>query len=282
MLTTLRTSLTLPMDEALLERVANSTDQVVVSVDGDRETHDARRGAGSYDRMVKNLCALAQKGGASKLSLGSVLPLEQVSGAPGEAVRALARETGIHRVQFRPVLPLGRAVETNLPVVSDTLWAHHDPRDMVAYGLGPMASCGMGQNLYVEPDGRTFPCYAWHGAQWGLGNVNESGGLAAVVASAAFQDLHRHTVNTNRQCRSCILRYLCGGACRAWNQQPAAAQIDLDEPNTNCARSFDRARSLLVGAMDRLGITPGLWQAAGLALPTKPPDSLVEMSKAGN
>ena len=102
----------------------------------------------------------------------------------------------------------------------DTLWGHLDPREMVAYGMGPKSTCGMGQNLYVEPDGSAYPCYAWHGAPWRLGNVNQSGCLAGVMASAAFEDLHHHTVNSNRQCRICALRFLCGGACRAWNRQP--------------------------------------------------------------
>jgi uncharacterized protein len=278
MLTTLRTSLTLSLDAALLERVARSTDQVVVSVDGDRETHDARRGAGSYDLMVRNLFALAQKGGTAQLSLAAVLPLQQVNGAPGDAVRALAREAGIRRVQFRPVLPLGRAVEAELDIVPDTLWGHLDPREMVAYGMSPKATCGMGQNLYVEPDGSAYPCYAWHGPRWLLGNVSQSGGLAGVMASAAFQDLHHHTVNSNRQCRICVLRFLCGGACRAWNRQPSPAQIDLDAPSVDCSRLFSRARSLLTSAMDYLGITPAQWQAAGLPLPSEPPDKLADLN----
>jgi uncharacterized protein len=279
MLTTLRTSLTLPLDPAILERIARSTDQVVVSVDGDRETHDARRGTGSYDLMVRNLFALARKGGTAKLSLAAVLPLEQVNGAPGGAVRELAREAGIRRVQFRPVLPLGRAVEADLDIVPDTLWGHLDPRDMVAYGMGPKATCGMGQNLYVEPDGSAYPCYAWHNPQCGLGNVIHSGGLAGVMASAAFQDLHRHTVNSNRQCRLCALRFLCGG--RAWNLQPSPAHIDLDAPPVDCSRLFARANSLLTSAMEHLGITPGQWQAAGLPLPNKPPDMLPEWNVIG-
>jgi uncharacterized protein len=274
MLTTLRTSLALPMDAALQERVGRSTDQVVVSVDGDRETHDARRGAGSYDLMVKNLFARAEKCRTAQLSLAAVLPLQQVNGAPGDAVRAPARELGIRCVQFRPVLPLGRAAEAELDIVPDTLWGHLDPREMVAYGMGPKSTCGMGQNLYVEPDGSAYPCYAWHGPAWRLGNVIQDGGLAGVMASAGFQDLHHHTANSNRQCRTCALRFLCGGVCRAWNCQPLSAQIDLDAPPADCSRSLARAHSLLTSAMDYLGITPAQWQAAGLPLPGKPPERL--------
>jgi uncharacterized protein len=271
MLTTLRTSLALPLSGALLEQVASSTDQVVVSVDGDRETHDARRGAGSYDVTLKNLFSLANKDGTAEISLAAVLSLAQINNRPGDAVRVLASKLGIRRVQFRPVLPLGRAVESDLDIVPDALWAHLDPREMVEYGIAPKASCGMGQNLYVEPDGSTYPCYAWHGAQWRLGNVNQKDGLASVIASAAFRDLSKHTVATNRRCRNCALRYLCGGACRAWSRQPDSAQTDLDAPPVDCSPLHRRAYSLLSSALEQLKISSEQWLAAGLPLPTSGP-----------
>ncbi len=40
LLTVLRTALAVPLSDDLLARLARSTDEVVVSVDGDRETHD--------------------------------------------------------------------------------------------------------------------------------------------------------------------------------------------------------------------------------------------------
>jgi uncharacterized protein len=214
LLTVLRTSLALPMAPALLRRVAHSTDEVVVSMDGDRETHDARRGAGSYDLTAGNLRAPVKLGLSTDLSLAAVLPLEQANDAPGESVRALAKELGIRRTRFRPLLPLGRAVDSELDIVPETLWGHIDPREMVEYGFSPVASCGMGQNLYVEPDGPAYPCYAWHGEGWRLGVINSVAGLAGVIGTPAFQDLRAHTVNANHACRECSLRYLCGGACR--------------------------------------------------------------------
>jgi uncharacterized protein len=264
LLTVLRTSLALPMEPALLRRVAHSTDEVVVSVDGDRETHDARRGAGSYDLTVSNLRAMVEMGLSTDLSLAAVLPLEQAHGAPGEAVRALAKELGIRRTRFRPLLPLGRAVDFELDIVPETLWGHLDPRRMVEYGFSPVASCGIGQNLYVEPDGAAYPCYAWHGEGWRLGRIYDAAGLAGVIGTPAFQELRGHTVNSNRACRECALRYLCGGACRAWSRQPAEMQTDLDAAPRDCTHLRRRATSLLESALARLEITGERWAAAGL------------------
>jgi uncharacterized protein len=266
MLTVLRTNLTLEADADLLRRVGYGTDEVVVSVDGDRETHDARRGKGNFDLTVQNLKALKQAGYDTDLSLAAVLPIQQVNGAPGDAVKELASELGIKRTRFRPLLPLGRAANSELEVVPETTWGHMDPRDIVEYGITPSVTCGIGHNLYVEPDGLSYPCYAWHGRQWCMGSMREEG-LEAVLTSNRFKELKNHTVNTNRLCKECILRYLCGGACRAWNRQPVSLQTDLDTPPEDCSRLKNRARSLFVSALDRLGVAEEKWLSAGLPLP---------------
>ena len=267
LLTVLRTNLAVLMNDGLIRRIANSTDEVVVSVDGDRETHDARRGTGQFDVTVGNLRRLVEIGGTTDLSIAAALPLGQANGVPGDAVRALAKELGIRRTRFRPLLPLGRAVESDIDIVPEALWGHIDPRELVEYGFSPTASCGIGQNLYVEPDGAAYPCYAWHGEAWCLGRIDGEGGLRRAIQSAAFQDLGRHTVSSNRQCGRCPLRYLCGGACRAWSRQPELAQTDLDSAPLDCVPLYSRAYSLLVSALDRLEISPEQWLAIGLPLP---------------
>ena len=269
LLTVLRTNLATRTDTELHRRIGHSTDEVVVSVDGNQETHDARRGHGSYDLTVANLRTLVEMGYDTDLSLATVLPLQQVNGAPGDAVRALAKELGIRRTRFRPLLPLGRAVNSPLDIVPETLWGHIGADEIVAYGFNPTASCGMGQNLYVEPDGAAYPCYAWHDERWTLGYINDDDGLRGVIASDAFRNLGKHTVNTNRKCQHCPLRFLCGGACRAWNGQQH--QDDLDAPPVDCSPLHQRAKSLLVSTLDYLDITVELWIAANLPLPTAPP-----------
>ena len=270
LLTVLRTSFALPFDDDLLRRIGNSTDEVVVSVDGDRETHDKRRGAGNYDLVIEHLRKLAKMGYHTDLSLATVLPLRLANGVAGDAVRALAKELGIRRTRFRPVLPLGRAREGEPDIVPETLWGHVNPSEMIAYGFSPMNSCGMGQNLYVEPDGNAYSCYAWHGKQWILGNITSGAGIPGVINSAKFQELGWHTVNTNQQCKQCALRYLCGGACRAWNRQADTIQNNLDAPPIDCSPLHARARSLLFSALDYLALPPERWFAAGLPLPDSP------------
>jgi uncharacterized protein len=267
--TVLRSSLAMPLDEALMARLANATDELAVSIDGDREVHDARRGKGTYDLTVANLRAIAARRGTTELSIAAVLPLVQAQGEPGEAVRSLARELRTRRTRFRPLLPLGRALDADLDIVPEALWGRLEPDEMVAYGFTPTSSCGIGQNLYVEPDLRAYPCYAWCGEERLLGSVGGEAGLAGVLDSEAFRDLGHHTVETNRACRGCSLRYLCGGSCRAWSR--GAQGSDIDAPPVDCTALHARARSLLVSALDCLGVERSAWLDAGLPIPDMPP-----------
>ncbi len=271
-LSVLRTSLALPMDEALVRRLGRSADQVVVSVDGDRSTHDERRGPGSYDLVVDNLRRLLEAGGGADVSIAAVLPLRLVYGPPGESVRALAAELGIRRVRFRPVLPIGRAAAAEAEAAPESLWGHVRPEDMLAYGFHPVTSCGIGQNLYIEPDGGAYPCYAWHGPRWKIGQADGPRGLSELIRSPAFLDLRRHNVDSIRRCRTCPLRYLCGGACRAWNQYPLSRQTDLDAPPRDCSSLHRRALSLLKCALDQLRVSVREWEGVGLSFPARPPE----------
>jgi len=162
---------------------------------------------------------------------------------------------GIRRTRFRPLLPLGRARDWDEPPTSEALSAHADPLELIENGFQPVASCGLGQNLYVEPSGDSFPCYAYHQGHSLLGNVLTYG-LAAILRCEAFRDLSRHSVDTNSKCRGCDLRYLCGGACRAWGG--TACQHDLDAAPPECNGLRTRAESLLFAATNYLDHQPSL------------------------
>jgi uncharacterized protein len=104
-----------------------------------------------------------------------------------------------------------------------------------------------------------------------LGSIAGVGGLDRVIASDAFRAVGTHTVNTKSACSVCSLRSLCGGACRAWNRAASDSQSDLDAPPVDCAALHARARSLLLSALDHLGVAPVAWLAAALPVPDAPP-----------
>jgi uncharacterized protein len=266
----LRTNLARRLTPALTRQLISSTDYVIVSVDGDEAAHDARRGAGSYARTVANLRMLVAKVSQAfataevvpaGIGIASVLRAEQIDGREGEAVRALGGELGLP-VRFKPLLPLGRAASQQLtPEFHSSL---DDEAEALSCGAHIAATCGLGMNLYVGPNGESFPCYALVSTHHELGSALTNG-LAAVLAR---NDAYRKaTVDTNERCRACAFRYLCGGLCRAWGETG-----DPDATPADCAPLLRRAHGLVLGALETLEVPPERWLAAGLPLPGTPPN----------
>ena len=244
----LRTNLAGKFSDEELLSVARAFDQVVVSVDGDQKTHDMRRGTGTYDATVSNCiryrALMRSVPGGGELSLACVLPAAEINGDPGRSVRALGAQLDIPRVRFRPLLPLGRAAESDEPPFCECINQHEAVRDLLKHPFTPMLSCGIGQNIYICPDGRSYPCYAWQTEHSYLGNVMDEG-LEKVLLAPAFTRLRGCTVDTIRKCRDCKLRYLCGGACRAWGNRE---ETDPDTAPPVCGHLQLRARELIAEA----------------------------------
>lgn len=283
----LRTNLAYSLSPGLLEQLARSADQIVVSIDGDKASHDARRGTGMYARTVSNLrqiCEVLRStpersgvGETSRVSIAATLTAEQSAGSEGDAVRALGQELDVP-VRFKPVLPLGRAAGQVLapeyyPQDGCSRSSLEDDSELLAYATQPRSTCGLGMNLYITPDGKCYPCYALMGEQHYLGNALADG-MAVVLAQ---NDVYRCiTVDSNQQCRHCALRYLCGGFCRAWSNGDGP-----DASPTDCAALYQRAQSLLMGALEALNVSAERW-IAGLPILKCPPKIFAEQSQAGN
>jgi uncharacterized protein len=251
----LRTNLAMPLNEDDLYRIASAFDQVVISVDGNEKTHDERRGKGSYAKVLRNLEAYANIAksinNAGELSLAAVMRADDIQGEPGISVNELAKRLGVKRTRFRPLLPLGRALDWDEPPISEALGGHSDPMELIENGFRPISSCGLGQNLYVEPSGQTFPCYAYHKPHTYLGNVLNDA-LNSVLQLESFKNLSLHNVDTNIKCCKCELRYLCGGACRAWGKEATQYQLDTSPPE--CEGLKKRANNLLIASLKYLEI----------------------------
>jgi uncharacterized protein len=269
----LRTNLAYDLSAELAGRMLRSVDQIVVSVDGDQASHDARRGADSYRRTVSNLKDLTgfrNLSGLAQVSLAATIAAVEINEAQGQAARALADELNLS-LRFKPVLPLGRAAGDALtPEFYTSLDDESELLSLQASKTSPHSTCGLGMNLYVAPDGEAYPCYALMGAGHNLGNVLNDGLAGVLERNNAYR---RVTVDSNHKCRQCDLRYLCGGFCRAWG-----SSADPDSPPTDCAALYAQARGLLLSALDVLDVSVEQWQAAGL--PLLVPDFSLEIERS--
>ncbi len=253
----LRTNLTYALTPALVEKISHAADEIVVSVDGDAASHDARRGAGTYTRVTENLHLMLRTVQPGQIALAATLTAAQAHGREGQAVSALGQELGV-AVRFRPLRPLGRAAALAIQIDSYVPW--QEDAESFAYASIPRVTCGLGLKLPIEVNGDCYPCYALETPQDYLGNVFREG-VAAVIESERYRALKQVTVDSNQQCRHCALRYLCGGFCRVWS-----ANGDPDAPPKDCSALYKRAYSRLLAALEVLQVRPERWEAAGLPL----------------
>ena len=161
-------------------------------------------------------------------------------------MKLLGERLQVRRARFRPLLPLGRVAHLDEPIMCEGLMQHLSPEDMLKSECRPLTSCGIGQNLFVKPDGRAYPCYAWCAEHTCVGDVFADG-LESVLTSSGYARLMRCSVDSIAKCRDCEFRYLCGGACRAWGNQ---TMLDVNAPPPHCEHLKTRAEKLIDAARE--------------------------------
>jgi uncharacterized protein len=117
-------------------------DQLVVSVDGDEVSHDLRRGLGTYKIMKDNISRYQnivsdKKDKCAELSLACVMSNHDINSPLGNSVQQLGDSLGVKRVRFRPLLPIGRAIEMEEEIVPEALHSHIDPIEIIKNGISP-------------------------------------------------------------------------------------------------------------------------------------------------
>lgn len=260
----LRTNLASPLTVTSARQLLYAADDLVVSIDGSPASHDDRRGKGTYALTVNNLRFLLDlphnsfinvglKGSAvANISIAAALNVEQAEGPEGDAVRNLAKELNL-RVRCKAVLPLGRGKSLD-PKLSVYV-SRDDAADVLVNSTHPTATCGLGRNLYIDPAGECYPCYAMMASSHYLGNaINE--GLEQVLLGN--NNYRKVTVDSSNRCCICELRYICGGFCRVWN-----GNEDPKVPPPDCSALYRRAKTILKLALETLEISKDKWQSAG-------------------
>ncbi|MDR2421603.1 MAG: thioether cross-link-forming SCIFF peptide maturase [Oscillospiraceae bacterium] len=205
---------------------------VVLSLDGRRETHDARRktpsGGGSYDLIVPKLLRFAARRRGEYCIRGTYtsrnrdftedilhiadlgfteLAMEPVVSAPGDALGLTEADLPeLFRQYELLAAEMARRIKNG------------NPFNFYHYTLdtenGPclrkrIAGCGSGSEYFaVTPDGELYPCHQLAG---------ERDFAAGDIRSGVREDFSfpRAAVNARDGCRACWARLYCSGGCAA-------------------------------------------------------------------
>ena len=218
----LRTSFGFRVADELMEQLCALFDEIVVSIDGDQATHDAVRGKGTWQHATSNAVRALACGG--RISVNAVMTREQNDNEPGAFLRSFCTQHGIEKLVISSPVPMGRAAGTNVPPFE---W-RSDIKP--TYAITPKFSCGLGHSLYMQPDGRLYPCYAWCKEEHQIGDLSQES-LADVLEREDLLAVANSGVDTNEKCHTCEVRYFCGGMCKIYVRN----KHDLNSGDFDCA-----------------------------------------------
>lgn len=224
------------IDDEVIDFANREMSNVVLSLDGRKEIHDALRvdyaGKGSYDRIVPKFQKLvAARGGKNYYMRGTFthanpdftkdlfhmadlgfteLSMEPVVCAPGDSAALTAQDIEIVKQQYELLaVDMLRREREGKPITF-----YHYMLDLTG---GPciykrISGCGSGtEYMAVTPWGDLYPCHQFVGEEkYRLGNIWDG------VTNTALRDEFRScNAYARKECDGCWARLYCSGGCAA-------------------------------------------------------------------
>nr|WP_326127140.1 thioether cross-link-forming SCIFF peptide maturase [uncultured Oscillibacter sp.] len=261
------------IDEDVIDFANREMDNVVLSLDGRREIHDAARvdyaGNGSYDRVVPKFQELVRARGGERYYIRGTFTHRNPDFT--KDLFHMADDLGFTELSMEPVVcaPGDPAVLTaeDLEVVKeqyellavDMLRRENEGRPITFYHYmldlenGPcvykrISGCGSGtEYMAVTPWGDLYPCHQFVGEEhWKLGNIWDG-----VTNTALREEFRSCNAYARPACADCWARLYCSGGCAA-NAYHASGSIrgvyeagcELFRKRMECAIMLQAARAL--------------------------------------
>ena len=225
------------IDQDVIDFANREMDNVVLSLDGRKEIHDAARvdyaGNGSYDRIVPKFQELVKARGGERYYIRGTfthrnpdftkdlfhmadglgftqLSMEPVVCAPGDPAALTAEDLETVKEQYEIL-------------AKDMLRRRKEGRPITFYHYmldlenGPcvykrISGCGSGtEYMAVTPWGDLYPCHQFVGEErWKLGNLWDG-----VTNTALREEFRTCNAYARPECAGCWARFYCSGGCAA-------------------------------------------------------------------
>lgn len=235
------------LDDEKIKFFNEEMENVVLSLDGRKEVHDAVRktvsGKGSFDAVIEKIKKFVRSRGDKHYYVRGTFTAKNLDFS--KDVLFLA-DNGFDSISMEPVvtdIPDLQITEEMLPCVEkeyEALCDEYVKREAEGKGFlffhfiidldgGPclskrVSACGAGNEyLSVVPNGDLYPCHQFAGeARWRMGSVFEGkidGKIRALFAESCLF--------TRKKCADCFAKYICSGGCSANNYHYNG---DINEP----------------------------------------------------
>lgn len=235
------------LNDDAIEFLNAEMENVVLSLDGRKEVHDAVRktvsGKGSFDAVIEKIKKFVKIRGDKHYYVRGTFTAKNLDFS--KDVLFLADE-GFDSISLEPVvtdIPDLQIREEHLPQIEheyEALCDEYIRREAEGKGFsffhfhvdlegGPclqkrVSACGAGNEYFsVVPNGDLYPCHQFAGdPKWKMGNVFEG-----KLDEGIRQKFASSCLFTRKKCENCFAKFICSGGCSANNYHYNG---DIDEP----------------------------------------------------
>ncbi len=235
------------LDDDAIKFFNEEMENVVLSLDGRKEIHDAVRktvnGKGSFDAVIGKIKEFVKSRGDKHYYVRGTFTAKNLDFS--KDVLFLADE-GFDSLSMEPVvtdIPELQIREEHLPRIEkeyENLCEEYIKREEAGEGFnffhfnvdlegGPclskrVSACGAGNEYFsVVPNGDVYPCHQFAGdPKWRMGNVFEG-----ELDGALREKFAGSCLFTRKKCGDCFAKFICSGGCNANNYHYNG---DIEEP----------------------------------------------------
>lgn len=209
----------------LAEQIHPLADLVQISIDGpDAESHDAIRGRNSFKHAIAAVDRLAELGTPTRIGM-TIVPATWPNWVQ-KFPQLRDRFAGAPNVVFKftyGIMPHGRGSQidpagpASREEVNDFLRAvNGGAPEITRY----VATCGYADQMVIGPDGSVYPCHLLDGKVCHIDDMPVRN-IVDLVAGVATQIDVDHVEG----CKTCEIRYLCGGTCRVRDSKNTGSRL---------------------------------------------------------
>lgn len=201
--------------------IARHFNDITISLDGPTEAiHEVTRGRGNYKRVLTGIRRLADAG--ANVSVKVTVTPANVEYC-GEVVGTVPESVP---VAFTPMMPMGRGQEPDREFLDNDAFLGLN-RGLARVTEGRLNSsylpgrrsrrCHAGvSNISIADTGDVYPCHLFHQPDFRLGNIFTQPFDEIFYGDRNHDYVVAMDVEANNDvCRSCEVRFLCGGGCKA-------------------------------------------------------------------
>lgn len=250
------------LDDDAIKFFNEEMENVVLSLDGRKEVHDAIRktvnGKGSFDYVIENVKKFVRSRGDKSYYVRGTFTSKNLDFSNDVIFLA---ENGFDSISMEPVVTEIEDLaikEEHLPAICDEyenlcekyLKKHENGEDFNFFHFnidlegGPclqkrVSACGAGNEYFsVTPNGDIYPCHQFAGdPKFLMGNVYEGKINAEIRQKFATSCLF-----TRKDCQNCFAKFICSGGCSANNyhftgdvEKPYAITCEMMKKRIECA-----------------------------------------------